>query len=734
MKLSFNLYFLISFLIMTAQGNFLSGQELTTKTRSGNDMYPFRMDWEELPAGQINLSFFLDKPAGKNGFIELKEGHFYTPEGKRFRIWGVNLTAGASYPEKDDAPRVAELLASLGINAVRFHFLDSDWGDGKSIFRLDTNTTRILDPEQLDKLDYFVSELKKQGIYSNFNLNVGRNFRKGDEVPFYEYLGLAKAVTLFDDRIIELQKEYAKQLLTHTNPYTGKEYRNEPALAFLEIVNENSLVEAWMRGHLEGSHKTTQTSTWIDIPEYYAVELTMKYNEWLNQNLSEEEMDRLYEVSGNEKGKIIPRLKASEMKDAPDLRFRTEARFIIETEDAFYSRIYRYLKDSLKVNQWVAANSDHSHYRSGYALLSSASKLDFVDGHVYWQHPKNRKDPETGKRISEIENTPMVNDPFWSTVVQLSRSAVEGKPYTISETNHPYPSEYSSEGIVTLGAYALLQDWDGIYFYTFEHDDPGLWKNKVPRNFDILHDPSKMANLISGAVMFHRADVAEAETVIMRNYGELDLIEGIRTDAGPRPFFTPDFSLAIPLKYKTRISSFTGGENDFPEVDKTEPISSETGELEWYFNNEKGLIKIDTDNSQGLIGFSDRMETISCQNLKLETENPFVSALLTSLDGKALSGSGKMLFTVSSTSVMSGAKWNDERTYLTDWGELPFTIDNVKGIVTLKSMKKVREIKVSALDESGDIAESVFAEKNRNGWSFEIGFKPTVWYLIEANR
>ncbi len=38
-------------------------------------------------------------------------------------------------------------------------------------------------------------------------------------------------MTNIGDRMLELQREYARQLLTHHNPYTGSEYRNEPAIA-----------------------------------------------------------------------------------------------------------------------------------------------------------------------------------------------------------------------------------------------------------------------------------------------------------------------------------------------------------------------------------------------------------------------------------------------------------------------------------------------------------------------
>jgi hypothetical protein len=42
---------------------------------------------------------------------------------------------------------------------VRFHFLDSNWS--ASIFVKGRDDTRALDPQQLDRLDYFVADPKK---------------------------------------------------------------------------------------------------------------------------------------------------------------------------------------------------------------------------------------------------------------------------------------------------------------------------------------------------------------------------------------------------------------------------------------------------------------------------------------------------------------------------------------------------------------------------------------------
>jgi hypothetical protein len=270
--------------------------------------------------------------------------------------------------------------------------------------------------------------------------------------------------------------------------------------------------------------------------------------------------------------------------------FIREARFIIRTERDFYTGMYDYLKKELGVRSLVAANSDHGHWRCGYALLSSLSLLDFVDGHIYWQHPNTRTDPTTGNSYSFINNTPMVNEPAVSTPVSLARSPVKGMPFTVSETNHPFPSEYAAEGIPILGAYAMLQDWDGIYQHEMATSAPHSWNTSRPGAFAIFADPVRMANLAASGLMFHAGDLQPAQTTVYRGYDENAIIEGIRKTSG-RPFFTDGFSPLIPLIHQTRISSFERIIDDFPVIGEKDMIVSETGEITWH-NTGRNYVEI----------------------------------------------------------------------------------------------------------------------------------------------
>ncbi len=179
------------------------------------------------------------------------QGEQFVANGKPIRFWGVNITAAAAFPPKDKAAGIAARMRKMGINLVRFHHLENNWSglDG-CIFNY-VNGTRSLQAATLDRLDFFIAQLKKNGIYVNMNLNVSREFQPKDGVPGADSIpDFAKGVTLFDGYLQLLQKEYAEQLLGHNNPYTGLPLAEDPVLAMVEMNNENTLYGYWKDGLL----------------------------------------------------------------------------------------------------------------------------------------------------------------------------------------------------------------------------------------------------------------------------------------------------------------------------------------------------------------------------------------------------------------------------------------------------------------------------------------------------
>ena len=227
---------------------------------SAPPLVPFTLPWNDVSPGLTNLSGWLEKPAGKSGFIAAKDGHLRAGD-RRIRLLGVNLCFEANFPKHEDADQIAPRMARFGINCVRFHHMDTN-ASPQGLLKDDRRT---LDPAQLERLDYLISRLKANGIYADLNLHVGRNF------PGLPASGISfdKALDHFVPQMIEMQHEYARDLLTHVNPYTGKSYADEPAVALIEISNEDGLIREWLWGNLDA------------LPPFYERELARQWNDWL---------------------------------------------------------------------------------------------------------------------------------------------------------------------------------------------------------------------------------------------------------------------------------------------------------------------------------------------------------------------------------------------------------------------------------------------------------------------
>jgi hypothetical protein len=699
---------------------------------------PMTIDHKSRHDSPADVSFLLEAPAGQEGFIRVADGHLVRPDGRRFRIWGVNLTGwtrgSTLLPPKEQAPLWADALARFGINCVRFHFLDLTTRDPDDpsprrrpagLIDRHRNDTQAFDADQINRLDFFVAELKKRGIYTNLNLNVGRTYKKGDGVPDWDQIAHSKGMTYIGDRLLELQRDYARQLLTHYNPYTKTEYRHEPAVAIVEIVNENSIVEFWLRNWLRGERKPENPHYMLDLTPYYEQRLTERYNAWLRKTMGARQLQRLRWQAGVESGEPIPRLHREEFREAPDERFHAEATFYTEMEKEFFLGMKDYLQNELGVESLIVGTADHTYWIPNQPLIRSTSLMDIVDGHVYWQHPA----------IWNTRNTPMVNEPLQSTIVKLSRSAFGGKPYTVSEVNHPNPNEYACEMIPILAAYAAFQDWDGIFFYTFEPKVGDDFQPFVVDNFDITLDPVKMVQMAVGALLFARADVKPAREVVLRSYSTDQVNESMRLPEAERPYFTPGFPLSIPLRHESRIRCLDCQPTEAFTSEGGPPYISDTGELAWHVSEEQGgLVTIDTPRTQALVGFV-KANGKSTSQLSAQVKNDFCAITVSSLDSKPLSLSSTLLLTACSRIENTGTKWNERHTLWEEWGTPPTLIEPVTGWLTLHELDGAIEVQLVPLDGAArPIGPPIRGDRLEDGWEIPLGDPPTTLYLIHVLR
>lgn len=188
-------------------------------------------------------------PAGTHGFLRNDgKGGFTFEDGEPARFFGVSFQWTACFPDSIEAIRTAARLRKLGVNLVRFEYMDNsyDWYPAASF--LDQSTGyRSLNADQMRRFDWLVYQLKRRGIYSYFTLLSARAPRAEDGLGsladssywlgwgMYQIYPQARAA----------HKLVARLLLDHVNPYTGLSYRTDPGVAFLELMDKGSILSLW---------------------------------------------------------------------------------------------------------------------------------------------------------------------------------------------------------------------------------------------------------------------------------------------------------------------------------------------------------------------------------------------------------------------------------------------------------------------------------------------------------
>ncbi len=844
-------------------------------------MFPFVLPWDDSTPGTItDVSFLNAKPAGVHGCIVAENGHFVeTNTGKRVRFLGVNFAAKDAFPSHADAEKVAARIAKLGINLVRLHHMDnSDWGQDASIWDYSYKDRQHLDAVQLDKLDYFVAQLKKNGVYVNLNLHVSRQFSAADGFPASISqlpTNFDKRVDEFNPRMIQLQKNYAHDLLTHVNPYTHLSYASDPAVAVVEINNENSLV---------GDSWATLGADLDTLPEPFSSELIGLWNAWLtrkygtdthlqaawtagamplgpgllsssspwsseNQGASALNLktsglnaqaavtqidgtdwhvqvhqtgldlknDATYTVTFRAKAdanRIVPVAASLDQGDwhnvglgasaalspdwkpfsyvftahdtvpnhcrlaftlgsqtgtvwIDDLQIRPGAdraglppgqsltthtvavpvsaskaehddwiAFLAETERGYADEMRGYLKNTLHVRANVICSQISW---GGLTGLSREAGSDFADNHAYWQHPTFPHHPWDPKDWN-ISNTPMVTALAQgqdNTLRDLAEYRVAGKPYSVSEYNHPAPNDYRAETLPELATFAAFQDWDAIYLFDYGAYGTGASNDRINGYFGIGSDPAKTAFLPAAAMIFRAGDLSGSGSLRTAWIGLLPAELNDRKagavwsssfDSSKLDFLNTTLSVNLlppsnhqlhPRPEHAGFSVIQSSGTDF----KFLRVSHTPAGAQYQATLAGG------DCLVGYVG--GQTVTLGDNTLTFPAfGNNFAAVTLTTMDEKPAAQSERLLLTLAGKVENQDMGWNADRTSVGDqWGHGPTIAEGIPATLTLRTDGPRT---VWALDGTGKHREKVPAAYANGTLIFTVGPQyRTLWYAVE---
>lgn len=684
--------------------------EETERRTDTSGWISFIPDAYSAPVNALNISagILRHAPAGKYGFVTAKNGRFEFANGERARFFGGALVGGACFPPtKEDADTLAASLAKLGCNIARLHMYDNtqftDRGEPRiNIFGEGAKSSE-LSPERMEAFDYLVAALKKRGIYIFLDLHGPRAFTEHDGVAaeLRDKFGNSreKRGFYFDPATIKANRAFQKALLLHRNPFTGNRYVDEPAIAMVNITNENTLFLAGIWWRLEGSYAKQYAALW---------------NRWL--------LDRYHsrEALASAWGKLLqpgedPAAGTVKIEqpvgaslgswggvDTPRLTDAT--RFAYELQTGFYRATRDYLRGlGLK----VPIAGSQALFRNPPDLKSQA-EMDFIDQHPYF----------FGRRpMSQAEL------PDFDTITQIALARVHGKPLTVTEWNYHNKDifPWRSDAPLFVAAYAALQDMDCLIVHAYSHSYNKL--SHILWNQNISSDPVFVGQWQTASNLFLRGDVSPAKEVRVASAYDRDSVFR-RGEGSVQPGFSP-----FRHRLETVFDAPAGKSAD--QLPPEGPVvTSDTGELVW--RRKDGILFINTPKSQAMIGRLDRAADGSCENLAFEAVTPLVNSLsVTALDDRALAASKHMLLTVCGRCENTGMVWDASGFKALKRGTGPVLIEPVRGKVTLRGLAAPETLQVYPLRPDGSRLDAVPVERDGGQLRFSLG-APTIYYEITA--
>ncbi len=653
--------------------------------------YTIPVELQKTGSHYVDWSYLLDKPAGKHGFAKTEKGRIVFGDGTPIRFWGTNLVAGKCFLEKKQADSLAVRLSKMGCNLVRLHHMDAPWAT-PNIFG-NAEGTRQLSPKSLDKLDYLIASLKKKGIYVFLDLLVHRDFKAEDGVANHPPDLGGKQVGYFDPQLIQLQKEYIKQLLSHKNSYTGLAYKDEPAIVASEFINESSAFLHFTGDILTGPYRQELEEKFMEDPAN------------TEKQLSVFDLDYASYAS-------------------PTLRTRTGSKgdvggsikFLSGIEKAYYGNMRDYMR-SLGV-KYLLSGSNFPNPILAYQMDNTM--MDLITTNDYWDHPQVWKLNNDWNRIeyAPFNNTSLLKNYPTGTVNNLCKYKWKGKPTIVTEYNVCYPNEYRLEGVPYIAAYSCLQGFDGMLQFHFDPEVAGTARNL---SFSFNNMPEHLANWVVAAPLFLRQDVKEAPSFVPDNVTE--------KMASSLPSYSDYLDKNSFLPLVTKVGKQVVAEKTEPDVEpfkkyvdmQKQIVRSETGELE--LNRGKGIFKINTPKVQGVVGAL-KDSTFHFPFVTVSLRNPWASVLVVSKEDKPLAES-KSLYLVITTPVRTkGMHYSASRTSLKEIGELTLQAQSAMGNVRFQSNGK--RMKAIPLSMSGmkdnviDLPDGKLELLNQKTFVFEI--------------
>ena len=411
--------------------------------------------------------------------------------------------------------------------------------------------------------------------------------------------------------------------------------------------------------------------------------------------------------------------------------------FMGELERRFVARVRRFLKDEMNCRALVT-DMNSWRYPAAFQLVRGEC-LDFSDEHHYYDHPEF--DGARWQMPTWCGN----GNPFTMPSMGAPNFVVRrilGQPFVVSEYGYCAPSGYRSAGGLLFGTMAALQDWSGIWRFAWSHGTQGAATSdaKAIHYFDLSGDPLSLAAERAAMCLFLRGDLKPYEETYLLHLPR----ERLRSPEVPAPIAAVRWPWvawyaktgSVLSDDAVRGAQVAGTSPDVfskTEDDVRHELSCATKRvLPVVIDSAKGTFAVMSPCTCGVFAEEGNM---SAGVLNVELKGARATVWASSLDGAALSESGRILVTHLTDVLDSGTRFGDPRhRTLLSWGRLPHLMRNGTAHVSLAVGKgdyrvcalsadgSRQGVVSSAIDRAGRLRFTAKIDSNPNSatWLYEI--------------
>lgn len=706
-----------------------------------SNWFPVNVDNDFSRPSEIGMEDWLEKPAGKHGWLTMDGDRLVFKDGTPFKMWGTNILRGPN--GRVDAEYMVEVSAAAaryGINTNRLHAFakphDDKWAHMFKLMSLEDSFK--FHEGHLDLFDLIFSECKKRGIYTGWSVFYGwfpskadieeGRFMNWDEAKTilrqsFPRQGSFYAATAVMPDVQDLIIQWHLKLINHVNKHTGIRYADDPALAFVELQNEENAFLGIRNLERSLANAPTYRQNYYDR---FASFLKERYGD--QNGLREAWGSDLGSGESLESANITPFpgwFNVAEGK--PSRRIADQYHFIYQTQQSYYLKFKQAMREAgyggLLIGSCWQASDWVGHLYNTYL----DSEVGIIDRHNYGRDHLDK--PGTGLLSAGFQQVAdhVFNFSEWGGNARVGQNI-----------SSPIMAFYG------MG----LQGWDGSQQFAWGY--PGALPSAATGINNSTNPFDNLAQYLTLSRSVMRGDVHEGDVAGVRRVSLPQLKEDAYVG------FFEEFSLlsnannksfaaAVPQESLTVgrvLLEFIDGPVEEPVVDKTAEfidhanrvVRSNTGQLLWDTSGQ-GWFSVNTPGTQAVIGNSGEQQHVF-ENVAFAPQSAYGNLYATALDKDAtLANARRILVTAIGRSVPKGTKFDElayrpiERPHKI--GDAPLLLEPVRARVSLKRSGPVR---VTPLDQNGRrIQRTIPVQGGEQSISFEINTADTqsVFFLVE---